>query len=94
MSCAAWRKSAAPSTLSKLRAQAVDHLIGRGGALIARLEVEVETPVIEGAAASRADRIGEAGNVGILGDDGGELLLQPRHLGEGDVLGGLRAAGD
>ena len=81
--------------LLQLRPQPRDHLPGRDVALALGLQRDEEAAVVERRrGAAGADRHGVGGDCRILADDLAERLLAAHHLGEGDVLPGLRNAGD
>ena len=79
--------------LLELGTQAGDDLLRGRVALVARLQRDEQAAVVAGAAAA-ADRHRDRGHVRIGLHDLAELLLMPLHVGEGNVLAGLRGGGD
>src|SRR5207344_2799838 len=78
--------------LRQLGPQLRHDLIDRSLALGPRLEVDREPALIQAAAAGpAADVAAHAGDVRILFDDLGHLLLVPHHLVERDALDGFDA---
>ena len=79
--------------LLQLRTQPGDDLLRRRLALVARLQRDEQAAVVAGAAAA-ADRHRDRGHIRVGLHDLAEFLLMPLHVGEGNVLAGLRGGGD